>query len=167
MSRRNVCGLALAAFLALGMAACGEDDADEAEDAVRDAATTVQSRIEGATRFTATLTGAGEVPGPGDPDGAGTATVNLDVSDTELCYEVTVQRLDSPTGMHIHEGESGKSGDVVVPLTTPQATDTTTSGCANVDTTLLGRIAATPGDFYVNVHTSSYPQGAIRGQLKQ
>jgi CHRD domain-containing protein len=46
--------------------------------------------------------------------------VNLDVSKGEVCYEVAVQKIDRPVGMHIHEREAGKSGDVVVPLTTPQ-----------------------------------------------
>ena len=155
------------AVFVLGTAACGEDDAEEAEETVRDAATTVASRLEGATRLTAVLTGASEVPTPGDPDATGTATVNIDVSKTEVCYEVAVQKIDRPVGMHIHEGGVGKSGEIVVPLTTPRATDTTTTGCTNADATLIGRIAARPGDFYVNVHTDMYPQGAARGQLSQ
>jgi hypothetical protein len=167
MSKRTVWSVVLIAAFAWGATACGEDDADEAEDAVRDAATTVQSRLEGATRLKATLIGTAEVPGPGDPDGTGTANVNIDVSKTEVCYEVSVQRIDRPTGMHIHEGEAGKSGGIVVPFTTPRASDTTTTGCTNVDATLLGRLAARPGDFYVNVHTDTHPQGAIRGQLSQ
>ncbi len=167
MRKRQLRSVVLIAVLALTATACGEDDAEEAEEAVRDAATTVQSRIEGATRLNASLTGRAEVPGPGDPDGTGTATINVDVSKTEVCYEVTVQRIDRPTGMHIHEGESGRSGEVVVPFRTPTASDTTTTGCANADAALLGRITATPGNFYVNVHTDTHPQGAVRGQLSQ
>ncbi len=167
MTKRSLWRVALIATFVLGTAACGEDDAEEAEETVRDAATTVASRLEGATRLTATLTGAAEAPTPGDPDGAGTATVNIDVSKTEVCYEVAVQRIDRPTAMHIHEGAVGTAGGIVVPLTTPRATDTTTTGCANADAALIGRIAARPGDFYVNVHTDTYPQGAVRGQLSQ
>ncbi len=93
----------------------GEDEAEKAEDAARRAATTVANKAESATRLTAVLAGAAEVPGPGDPDGTGTAIVNLDVSKGEACYEVSAQKIDRPTGMHIHEGETGKSGPVVIP----------------------------------------------------
>ena len=170
MRRRSLWCAAAIAVLVLGTAGCGDDAdevADEVEESARDAATTVQSRVEGATRFQATLTGSAEVPGPGDPDGTGTASINIDVSKTEVCYEVAVQKLDRPTAMHIHEGDSGKAGDPVVTLTAPRATDTTASGCANADAGLLGRLTARPNGFYVNVHTDTYPQGAIRGQLSQ
>ena len=166
MTTRRIASASVAALLAFAMVACG-DEADEAEETVRDAVTTVAEQLESKTRLTATLTGAEEVPSPGDPDGTGSATVNLDVTEGEVCYEVSVQKIDRPVGMHIHEGERGKSGDVVVPLTTPTATDTTTNGCAEVDATLIGRIAANPDDFYVNVHTETHPQGAVRGQLSQ
>ncbi len=166
MRKRIVGSAVVVAVLALATAGCG-DEADEAEDRVRDVVTTVADRVEGATRLKATLTGGTEVPGPGDADGTGTATVNIDVTKREVCYEVSVEKIDRPSAMHIHEGEAGKSGDVVVPLTTPTATDTTTTGCANVDAGLIGRMAANPDNFYVNVHTSTYPQGAVRGQLSQ
>ena len=163
--------------LALVLAGCGNDAEDvgqEAREAVttivdeaKETATTVARAAESGTRLKATLTGAAEVPGPGDPDGAGTAAVNIDVTKREVCYEVTTQKIDRPTGAHIHEGESGKSGDVVVPLTTPTGGDTTTKGCANVDASLIGRMTSAPGNFYVNVHSQAHPQGAIRGQLSQ
>ena len=171
MRKRRLCSVVLTAALALGATACGDDDADEAEETARDVASTVastvESRLEGATQLRATLSGTTEVPGPGDPDGTGTASVNVDVSKTQVCYDVRVQRIDKPSAMHIHEAESGKAGGVVVTLTTPTASDTTTTGCANADAPLIGRIAATPGNFYVNVHTDTYPQGAVRGQLSQ
>ena len=166
MRRRIVGSACVVVVLALGMAGCG-DDADEAEDTVRGAVTSVADRVEGATRLEATLTGSAEVPGPGDPDGTGTAVVNVDVTEGEVCYEVSVQKIDRPVGAHIHEGESGQSGGIVVPLTTPTASDTTTTGCANADAALMSRLTANPGDFYVNVHTDRYPQGAVRGQLSQ
>ncbi len=144
-------------------AACG----DEAEETARRTATTAANRLEGATRLTATLTGAAEVPQQGDPDGTGTAAVNLDVTKGEVCYEVSVQKINRPVGMHIHEGEAGKSGRVVVSLTTPTGTDTTTTGCTEADGALIGRIAANPNSFYVNVHSDKYPDGAVRWQLSQ
>ncbi len=166
MTKRSIGAACAAAALALATAACG-DEAEEAAEDVQRTATTVTDRLERATRLTATLSGAEEAPTPGDPDGTGAAMVNIDVTETKLCYEVAVQKIDQPVGVHIHEAERGKSGGIVVPLTTPTASDTTTTGCTDVDATLLGRIAANPGDFYVNVHTNTYPQGAVRGQLSQ
>ncbi len=166
MRKRGLVNACVVAAVLLTGVACG-DDGEEIEESARETATTVAGRLEEATRLRATLTGAAEVPTAGDPDATGTANVNLDVSKGELCYEVAVQNIDRPTGMHIHEGESGKAGDVVVPMTTPTGSDTTTTGCTNVDATLIGRMAANPDNFYVNVHTQMYPQGAIRGQLSQ
>lgn len=165
MTKRSI-GAWVIIALTVVTVGCG-DEAEEAEETGRQAATTVAERLERATRLSATLSGPAEVPTPGDSDGTGTATVNIDVSKREVCYEVAVQKIDRPVGMHIHEGERGKSGDIVVPLTTPSAGDGTTTGCASVDATLMGRIAATPGNFYVNVHTQAFPQGALRGQLSQ
>lgn len=166
MRKRRFAGSCVIAAVVLAMAGCG-DDGDEVEESVRDAATSVASRVEGATRLRANLSGTAEVPNPGDPDASGTATVNIDVSKGQVCYEVAVQKIDRPTAMHIHEGEAGQAGGVVVPMTTPTASDTTTMGCANADAALIGRITANPDDFYVNVHTQTYPQGAARGQLSQ
>ena len=167
--RRSTENAAVLAALALALAGCGdsEDEAQQAEDAARRTATSAVTGAEATTRLSASLTGAAEVPTPGDPDGTGTATVNLDVTKGEVCYEVSAQKIDRPTGMHIHEGAAGKSGEVVVPLTTPTASDTTTRGCANADRALMARMVATPGNFYVNVHSATYPQGAVRGQLSQ
>lgn len=153
----------------MATAACGE--AEEAVDAVREqaeeTATTIADKVEGVTRLTAELSGAAARPDPGDPDGSGTATVNIDATEAKVCYEVAVQNLDRPTGMHIHEGQADASGPVVVPLTTPAGTNTTTTGCADADRGLLGRLVARPGDFYINVHTDRFPAGAVRGQLAQ
>ncbi|MCA1674004.1 MAG: CHRD domain-containing protein [Actinobacteria bacterium] len=166
MMKRSMGSACVIAALALSMTACG-DEAEEVEESGRQAATTLAERVEDVTRVSVPLSGAAEVPAAGDPDGTGRARLNLDVTKREVCYEVEVQKIDRPVGMHIHEGEGGKSGGIVVPLTTPTASDTTTKGCANVDAALIGRMAANPKNFYLNVHTERYPQGAVRGQLSQ
>jgi hypothetical protein len=165
--RKHLSLALVVAALVLLTSACGDDEtAEEVEQEARETATTITQQIEQGTRLRATLTGAAEVPA-GDPDGSGTASINLDVTKGEVCYDVTVQNLDRPVGMHIHEGEAGKNGPIVVQMTTPTATGTTTRGCTNADGTLMGRLAARPGDFYLNVHTEAFQQGAIRGQLSQ
>lgn len=110
------------------------------------------------------LTGAAEVPGPGDTDGTGTATIRLNQGKNQICYEITVSNIAAATGAHIHEGAAGASGDVVVALTAPDATGTST-GCVDATAELIKRIRQSPELFYVNVHNAEFPNGAVRGQL--
>ena len=110
------------------------------------------------------LSGAAEVPGPGDPDGQGTATVRLAVERSEVCFTIAVIDIAAPTQAHLHRAPAGQSGDVVLNLAPPEA-DGTSEGCAAADSILLGEIESAPEQFYVNVHNEEFPQGAVRGQL--
>ena len=122
------------------------------------------------TRLAATLSGANEVPGPGDPDGRGTAFVRL--SGTTACYALEWSGIGAPTAAHIHQGGAGVAGPVVVLFFQPgtnaaslPGTLSSVAGCVDVDPALAGRIAASPRDWYVNIHTADFAAGAIRGQL--
>lgn len=114
--------------------------------------------------LTATLAGSNETKG-GAPSGTGTSTVKLDTTKNEACFDIQVASITLPAAAaHIHEAPAGADGPVVVPLTAPDASGKA-SGCTPVDAALVGRIAANPANFYVNVHTSDFPAGAVRGQL--
>lgn len=113
--------------------------------------------------FTAILTGEAEVPGPGDPDGGGVARVTIDLDTNQLCYNIRVRKIDPATMAHIHEGEEGVAGPVRVGLNPP--TSGTSSGCTPITRALALEILADPGEYYVNVHNTPYPGGAVRGQL--
>jgi hypothetical protein len=116
--------------------------------------------------LTATLSGKTVVPDGGDPDGAGSATVTVDPAKRQLCYEVTVSEIDPPTMAHIHRGAAGAGGPPVVALSAPK--DGIAKGCSpELDAATLRAIIANPAAYYVNVHTSSYRAGALRGQLTQ
>lgn len=112
-----------------------------------------------AQSYSAILSGAAEVPGPGDPDGAGLAVVTLD--GTTLHYSVWAQGIAAPTAAHIHKGAPGVAGDPVVTLNVA----TLGNGTATITDTLAGQIKANPSGYYVNVHTGDFPNGAVRGQL--
>lgn len=115
-------------------------------------------------QLTATMNGANEVPGPGDPHGTGTAIITVDTDHSTVCYQLSVSGLSStPTAAHIHHGAAGEAGPVLVPLTPP--TNGTSSGCVSVDPGLASGIANYPDGYYANVHTTDFPDGAIRGQL--
>jgi CHRD domain len=121
------------------------------------------SAAAGGRAFPIALTGEAESPA-GDPVGTGTATVRLRAGQGQLCYQVAAKDLSAIAAMHIHKGEAGAAGPVVVPLQTPNAAGTS-SGCAQVARTLVAAILADPVSYYLNVHTAEFAAGAIRGQL--
>ncbi len=113
--------------------------------------------------MTAMLTGAAEVPTPGDPDGSGAAAITVDQAADQVCYDLRVMNIATPTAAHIHVGVAGTAGAVVVPLF--DAPDPDLSGCVTADDATTSPILANPAGFYVNVHNADFPQGAVRGQL--
>jgi hypothetical protein len=117
------------------------------------------------------LSGANEVPA-GDPDGIGWARVSVRPDEGTVCYVVKVKRLDAITAAHIHVGAAGTNGGVVVDLailtadTKVAGNSTLYSDCIEgLDATLLTTIKENRAGYYLNVHTTVYPDGAIRGQL--
>jgi hypothetical protein len=120
---------------------------------------------DGGRPFATSLTGAAEVPGPGDPDGSGTASLTLNIGQGEVCFDLAVSNVALPAiGAHIHVGDASTAGPVVVGLTPPSATGSS-SGCVSADPALLKNIVQNPEQYYVNVHTTEFPAGAVRGQL--
>jgi hypothetical protein len=127
------------------------------------------------------LTGEEEVPGPGDPDGFGRATIRLVKAKEGVCFKVSWTRLDPVIAAHIHAGAEGEAGPIVVTLftageeglTTLSTTRTQLRACTETFSPpegvsvaeLLEDIKENPENYYVNVHTTEFPAGAIRGQL--
>jgi hypothetical protein len=141
------------------------------------------------TVLVAELSGASEVGadgtvGVGDADGSGVAYVfGIDDDPTTLCYVITAGAVD-PTfvaqevGMaHIHRGAAGANGPVVAALAFPlegDAGDCITEGEEGKfpligedgePASIVADILANPANYYVNVHTGEFPDGALRGQL--
>jgi hypothetical protein len=110
----------------------------------------------------ADLNGANEVPGPGDPDGSGHAFVLVLPRFNLVCWSITVENIDDVILAHIHEGTADVSGPVVVDF------EGQLQGCRDdVDRALARDIASKPAGYYVNVHTSPFPAGAVRGNLSR
>jgi hypothetical protein len=128
-------------------------------------------------KFTAKLTAKEEVP-PNDSPATGMAWVKT--SEKEAGFEVNVTDIDKATAAHIHLGEKGKNGPVVVTLfksDTPTEMKNGTLGEGNFTATnfegpMKGKglndlvTAMKNGSTYVNVHTTDMPDGEIRGQLQ-
>lgn len=117
----------------------------------------------GGATFTAMLDGQSEVPGPGDPDGFGSATMSVNPGQERVCYSLSVSDIEPAAAAHIHFGEAGNSGPVVVTLSAPSGGRS--QACASVSRDLAKNIIKNPESYYVNVHNAEYPGGAVRGQL--
>ena len=114
--------------------------------------------------FTTTLSGAEEVNAAGDPDGSGTATLSFNPGQKTICFTITVANIDGSTfPAHIHEAPAGVNGPVVVPLGSLSLG--TTFGCVPAESRTIAGIIADPTGYYVNVHNTEFPGGALRGQL--
>lgn len=113
--------------------------------------------------YAADLSGAAEIPGPGDADGSGLATLDYDAERSQYCYAIQVYDIAPATAAHLHRGTAGVAGPPVLTLEAPGPGGS--DGCVDVSAELRQEIAGNPAGFYVNVHTADHPDGAVRGQL--
>jgi hypothetical protein len=131
----------------------------------------VRQQAGGGTNFFALLTGANEVTAQGvrdqgDPDGFGIAFVNVNSEINRVCWIITQRGLDPVVAEHIHRAPATTTCTVVVDLMPPLANPTSFGCTNNVNPDVIGAILRDPAGHYVNVHTTVYPAGAIRGQLR-
>ena len=114
----------------------------------------------GGTLLVATLTPEGT-----NTSGSGTARLQLNSKQQAVCFVIHVAGIELPaTAAHIHRGAAGIEGPIVVPLRPPNAQGVST-GCTHAPHALIVAITQHPADYYVNVHNTPYPGGAVRGQL--
>lgn len=116
--------------------------------------------------LSAHLTGAAEKPNPGDPDGQGHATFTVNVGQSQVCYDLMVEKIAVATAAHIHKGGPTEAGPPVVPLAKPDASGKA-KACATADKAVVQAIQQNPAGYYVNVHNAEFPAGAVRGQLSK
>ena len=151
------------------LAACGDDDATTAPPP---------------ERWSSTLSGANEVP-PATTTATGSATFEA-VGDTAISYAITAT-ITGVTMGHIHTGAAGVNGGILVWLAPPNGTAAQPASGAINGQLSTGRITASwirgvsgqpaisldslrrlmrSGNAYVNVHTSAFGGGEIRGQIR-
>ena len=107
------------------------------------------------------LSGKEEVPAvTTTAQGSGSFTV---FPDRRVTGSIAVQGM-TPTMAHIHIGRRGANGPVAIGLVkTDERTWAVPSGATLTDAQYQAYLA---GDAYVNVHSSKYPGGEIRAQIK-
>lgn len=110
--------------------------------------------------LSATINGAQQVPA-NNSTATGTFTGTYVSSSKQLTYTIIYQGL-TPTIAHIHTGAPGATGSVAVPF-------------ANLASPITGTVTLTPEQadnllnnrMYVNIHTSTFGNGEIRGDIKK
>jgi hypothetical protein len=122
--------------------------------------TAVSAESQAAFAGRITMTGAAEVPGPGDADATGTAIIVIVPALDRVCWMLSWDDIDGTvTAAHIHgPATTTEFAGVLVPLTVDPAFGCVTDSDADA-------IAANPSMYYVNVHSTTFLAGAIRGQL--
>lgn len=127
-------------------------------------------------KYSTPLTGMEEVP-PVNTTSTGIAL--FEVVNNQIDFKVNVTNLDKIKAAHIHLGEFGQNGEVIVTLLNSSVPVDVQNG-----TLVEGKI--TPTDLvgalqgknindliqlfnntrtYVNIHTEQYPNGEIRGEI--
>jgi len=107
--------------------------------------------------FTVSMNGA-QVPTASSFTGSGTVTLNA--AETQITVAIT-HDVPSPTGGHIHEAPPGVDGGIVFPFSGFGA-----SPINQVFSISQAQVAVLrAGNYYVNIHTASFPNGEIRGQI--
>ena len=121
------------------------------------------SRVAKGQALTARLRGATGDQGAGDADGEGTAILEANPGRDELCLTLEVSGTGRVTSAHVHATSAGMGARVVALFAEPAPG----SGrqCVTVPDEVIKGIRKEPGNYHVDVHTTEFPNGAIRGQL--
>ncbi|WP_328760389.1 CHRD domain-containing protein [Streptomyces sp. NBC_00271] len=102
----------------------------------------------------------------GDPDGE--AITFLHARNNTVDFSMAWVNIAPPTLGHVHQGRFGQNGDVKFPLFTtpvPAGVFAVSGSLVNQDPSAIRQVQNNPGDFYSNLHTPEFPDGAVRGQL--
>ena len=119
------------------------------------------------------LLGANEVP-PRETDAHANVVIRINSDETELEFTLNVTNLSGAfvgaPGAHIHRGARGVNGPIVVHFT-PSCVELNNSvHCIGTvtDATLVATVAdmIADGVAYVNVHSTVFPGGEVRGQIE-
>jgi CHRD domain len=139
------------------------------------ATTTVSTNsvyAQGPQKIVMNLSGSEEVP-PVQTEATGVA--EFIPGEDSVAYSVNATNIQGVTAGHIHLGNRGENGPVVVTLfkyDSPmnEVSETGTITADKLEGPLAGKqlsdlgAAGTNGTLYVNIHTEQNPNGEIRGQ---
>lgn len=102
----------------------------------------------------------------GDPDGSGAAAVTID--DTgQVCVSLMVVKLDPSTTAAIRQGTAGVNGGIIIALTPPSGGNPGNSNTCTrtIAPSRLALLREKPNHFYIEIRSTAFPAGALRGQM--
>jgi hypothetical protein len=172
MDTRSVCWLPflLVAFSACGSSSPGTDAGDGAvrtdavvtSDVYQDVAPADDAPVSDVPAttmtYTATLNGASEIP-PVATTATGQGTFTFNTTTRQITYNVT-HNVANANAAHIHPGSVTQEGAPIVPFASAASP---ISGSATLTPDQATALMA--GNLYVNIHSPTYPEGEIRGQI--
>lgn len=116
----------------------------------------------GGRPLVADLSWENEVPLATGTSATGSAVFTLNQGQGEVCFHIVANDLSGPVlADHIHVGEAGMPGPIVVSL------EGMLSGCVSADADIIKAIRQNPENYYVNLHTALNTPGELRGQLEK
>lgn len=148
--------IAFVSAIAVLLAACGDSNDNAANPSPAPASATTAIHY-------AVLAGAQENP-PAPTAAAGTGVLSINTSSGQISGTVSTSGLDS-TAAHIHTGEAGINGPIILSLTRSTVTngDWIVPPSAILNAEQVAALNA--GNLYFNVHSDLFPGGQIRGQI--
>ncbi len=144
-------------FAVILLAGCKKDEMEEPASLIKKA--------------TITLSGANEVPAVSTP-GTGTAEIAYDPTMKMITYKITWQfgsLAATTTNMHFHGSDTGSdmvNSPPVIPLTGFATSSGGTLSGMTVALTSAQEAQLLAGKWYLNLHSSTFPGGELRGNIK-
>lgn len=112
----------------------------------------------------ATLDAAQVVSSSGDSDGYAKAELTVADELNQVCYDINDMRgLSAVTSVTINRGVRGSTGPIALRL--KEANEGGWKNCVARSEWLEDSFEKSPGAYYIQISTSEYPNGAIRGQF--
>ena len=141
--------------LAFALIACGGGSNNDSPTPppVASTTSTLSAALSGDQETTPTITGA-----------LGAGSLTLSSPSRTLTGGITINGM-SATAAHVHLGDTGNNGAVIVGLTESAPASGTWAVAANTVLTEAQAAAFSSGGLYFNVHSTENPSGEIRGQI--
>lgn len=114
----------------------------------------------------ATLTGAEVVSSSGDRDGYAEAELSVSDELNRVCYDLNnLRNVGTVTSVTINRGPRGSTGPVVLRMR--EANEGGWKNCVQRAEWLEDSFERSPGAYFIQVATTEFPNGAIRGQFRR